>query len=167
MTYIPIRVPNLAKRALELEMLRLPGTTYTFDSGRQLIYRLEIAASPASRLYQCELHVHPGTAYPEMIVISPDIQELVGKRKLPHIYPYKKRGTKLCLWTPMYGEWDYSMKLIETYVPWTVEWLWYFEHWLITDEWLGGGEQPTSGSRLGRPRNAKHNAPKKDRSING
>jgi hypothetical protein len=27
-------------------------------------------------------------------------------------------------------------------VPWAYLWLFYFEHWLATDEWQGGGKHP-------------------------
>ncbi len=112
MIYEPVRPPNLARRLLELDLLRLPGTTYTFRSGRKLVYRLEISPSPVSRIYTCELHVKPGISFPEMVVVSPDLQALAGTRPLPHIYPYKGKGTKLCLWTPRYEEWMPAMKLI-------------------------------------------------------
>ncbi|WP_231502518.1 hypothetical protein [Herbaspirillum sp. RV1423] len=79
-----------------------------------------------------------------MIVISPDLKELAGARQLPHTYTHDGKGTKLCLWRPRYGEWRPSMKLSETYVPWTAEWLLYFEHWLAIDEWAGGGEHPSN-----------------------
>lgn len=162
MTYVPVSLPNLAHRVLELELLGLPGTTYTFRSGRELVYRLKISPSPVSRLYACELHVKPGCGFPEMIVVSPNLQALAGTRPLPHIYPYKGQGTKLCLWVPRYEEWTHSMKLIETYVPWTAEWLLYFEHWLVTDEWLGGGEHPTTGDRLARQRKQRTKSTRKD-----
>lgn len=34
------------------------------------------------------------------------------------------------------------MKLVDTYIAWTSEWLWHFEDWLITGVWAGGGEHP-------------------------
>lgn len=162
MIYEPVSPPNLARRVLELDLLRLPGTTYSFRSGRKLVYRLEISPSPVSRIYTCELHVKPGISFPTMVVVSPDLQALAGKRPLPHIYPYRGKGTKLCLWTPRYEEWTPAMKLIETYVPWAAEWLWYFEHWLATDEWLGGGEHPTSRSRLARQRKQRTKLKRKE-----
>jgi hypothetical protein len=27
-------------------------------------------------------------------------------------------------------------------VPWTALWLFYFEEWLVSNEWKGGGEHP-------------------------
>ena len=34
------------------------------------------------------------------------------------------------------------MRLFDTLIPWTAEWLWYFEDWLATGVWSGGGEHP-------------------------
>jgi len=35
-----------------------------------------------------------------------------------------------------------QMKLVDTYIAWTSEWLWHFEDWLTTGVWAGGGEHP-------------------------
>jgi hypothetical protein len=34
------------------------------------------------------------------------------------------------------------MLIDQTFVPWTALWLFYFEDWLTTNEWRGGGEHP-------------------------
>jgi hypothetical protein len=31
------------------------------------------------------------------------------------------------------------MRIDQTIVPWTAVWLFYFEEWLTSDEWKGGG----------------------------
>lgn len=38
------------------------------------------------------------------------------------------------------------MLISETIVPWASEWLFYFELWLVTKEWMGGGEHPSARS---------------------
>jgi hypothetical protein len=134
--------PNLAMRLLDLAGLNIPGASYEFCGGRELVYRLPLSPSEASRVYICELHVPPGKDSPRMIVVEPDLRVLAGGRKLPHIYPFDGRGVYLCLWKPKYKEWDWSMRLSETYIPWTLRWLWYFEDWLQSDDWAGSGEHP-------------------------
>ena len=32
--------------------------------------------------------------------------------------------------------------LSETIIPWAIEWLYYYEIWLVTGTWNGGGEHP-------------------------
>jgi hypothetical protein len=54
--------------------------------------------------------------------------------RLPHVYD----GDRLCLYTP--GEWDRSMQIATTIIPWTAEWLFHYELWKATDHWAGGGD---------------------------
>ena len=52
-------------------------------------------------------------------------------------------GTKMvriCLYR--YSEFNVYKLLADTIIPWTVEWLYFYELWLATGEWLGGGEHP-------------------------
>lgn len=103
-----------------------------------------------ARVYQCLLKVYPSNL-PELLVMDPDPQRLATGRKLPHVYQHKGEGTKLCLWLPRAHEWVPQMRFKETYLPWAAEWLDYFEEWLVTDVWAGGGEHPEPKTRrLGR-----------------
>lgn len=138
--------PALAKRACELRSLGLPNAQVKFDSGRKLTYRFFISPSDYGRVYECELQVSPDGRPPEMFVLQPCLSRLTDE-KLPHIYPHTGVGTKLCLWWPKQREWQPQMKLSETYIPWTAEWLWYFEDWLTTGYWAGGGEHPRQSEK--------------------
>jgi hypothetical protein len=139
--------PNLAERLLDLESLGLIDASHTFSGGQKLVFRAPLSPSPVSRIYTCELHVFPGSACPEMIVVEPNLKLLAKRRKLPHTYPYSGNGVRLCLWSPKLKEWDWHMNLSDTYIPWTVRWLWYFEDWLYSDEWAGGGDHPDEPRR--------------------
>ena len=75
-----------------------------------------------------------------MIVLSPNLNQLAAGRFLPHVYSIKP--VRLCLNFPSYGEWTLDKSIAETIVPWAYLWLMYFEHWLATDEWQGGGKHP-------------------------
>ena len=64
--------------------------------------------------------------------------------KIPHTYERNyidknKQIVRLCLYYPKYGEWKNYMYIADTIIPWTIEWLYYYEMWRITGEWLGGG----------------------------
>lgn len=52
---------------------------------------------------------------------------------LPHVYD----SDRLCLYTP--GEWNPTMWVSRTILPWTSEWLFHYEVWRTTDRWVGGG----------------------------
>jgi len=55
------------------------------------------------------------------------------------IVPHTYIGDCLCLYYPDYDEWTSAMYIAETIVPWISLWLMYYEAWLATGEWLGGG----------------------------
>lgn len=140
--YPALHIPTLAQRAMELRVLPLDGAQLKFRSGRALLYRFHLAPSDYGRVYECELRVTPDSRPPEMYVLSPNLKELADQVVLPHIYPNNGIGTKLCLWWPKQREWQPQMNLMDTYIAWTAEWLWYFEDWLTTGVWAGGGEHP-------------------------
>ena len=71
--------------------------------------------------------------------MDPDLSELAGERPLPHVYHDPLR---LCLTLPGTREWTGTMRIDQTFVPWATTWLYYFEEWLISDEWKGGGKHP-------------------------
>lgn len=142
----PEPIPTVAQRALELRKLDMPGGRINYN-GRQLHFFAGIAPGRFGRLYQCLLRIKPDGAQPDVIVLEPDLDALAGGRKIPHTYAYDGKGTRLCLWWPKGREWVPRMKLAETFIPWTAEWLYYFELWLKTGEWLGGGEHPDISPR--------------------
>lgn len=146
MPKLPRQFVNLAMRAIDVGSVDLPEVERRFLSGRAVIHRLPLSPTPASRIYTCELAVWPGRP-PEMHVVSPELELLADGRAIPHIYPTDRRGTRLCLYLPKRNEWQSQMKLSETVIPWTLEWLWYFEMWLLTDVWEGGGEHPANNRR--------------------
>ncbi len=60
----------------------------------------------------------------------------------PHNYgvDVAKKKVEICLFR--YKEFTNSMLLSNTVIPWAIEWLFYYEIWLTTGEWQGGGEHP-------------------------
>jgi hypothetical protein len=79
-------------------------------------------------------------AMPEVRVTDPPLVRLPGNEEgqLPHVYPPLDDPT-LCLFDPRAHEWDTSMLLAKTIVPWALDWLACYEHWLMTGTWSGGG----------------------------
>lgn len=75
---------------------------------------------------------------PKIKITSPELRKNNKNEDIPHLYP----GKNLCLYHPKYREFQKTDFLCETIIPWTSLWLYYYEIWLLTDEWLGGGEHP-------------------------
>lgn len=81
---------------------------------------------------------------PKVFVEEPDLTVLAEGRRLPHVY--KQKPTRLCLYLPGACEWEGWMRLDQTIVPWASLWLFYFEEWLGSDDWKGGGVFPSERS---------------------
>jgi hypothetical protein len=90
--------------------------------------------SPAYRM----LIVHELYRHPRMWVSSP---RLVANP--PHVY--RNDDNSLCLYWPVEWRWRPTESLARTMVPWAAMWLYFYEVWLIADEWIG----PSSPHRTG------------------
>jgi hypothetical protein len=78
---------------------------------------------------------------PTVHVLAPELRRFRGGA-LPHVYP----GNKLCLFDPRCArkQWDPSMWIAETTLDWAVMWLYYYETWVMTGVWHGGGAHPNT-----------------------
>ena len=82
----------------------------------------------------------------DVYLLEPEID--VTRRMEIHTYGmkyhqhYKKELLKLCLVRPMKNEWDTSIALMDSYIPWAAEWTEFYELWKLTGAWHGGGEHP-------------------------
>jgi hypothetical protein len=110
--------------------------------GGVLNWRFQASPSPLSRVYDVRL-TYPRGGTPETYVDKPDLTLLANGVRIPHLYT--ERPARLCLYLPDAYEWRPSMLLDRTIVPWAVLWLWYFEDWLATGEWRGGGVHVSDG----------------------
>ncbi len=93
-----------------------------------------------SDVYRILVVYHKDQYSPAVYVLSDDISEL---SKAPHLYDREK--IKLCLYYPIGNkEWTKRDSLCNTIVAWTYLWLYYYEEWLYSGKWKGGGAHPSS-----------------------
>lgn len=116
----------------------------------RLTWRYETSPSPLSRTYGIRIKVQHDL-FPNVYVESPDLHLLADGRRLPHVY--EQDPVRLCLYLPGTREWRRWMRIDQTVVPWTALWLFYFEDWLASGEWKGGGRHPPEGEP------ARHRSP--------
>ena len=90
------------------------------------------SARESSMEYQLRLAYKLGER-PDFWVIEPNLQEIAGERKIPHLFSQTEQS--LCLHYS--GIWKPHQLLTKTIVPWAVLWTEYFEWWLATDRWAG------------------------------
>jgi hypothetical protein len=105
------------------------------------VWRFEATPSPLSRFYGLRIDYRQGNT-PDVYVERPNLKLLAGGRRLPHVY--QQDPVQLCLYLPRTYEWQAWMRIDNTIVPWAILWLFYFEEWLSSDEWKGGGEHPVA-----------------------
>lgn len=77
---------------------------------------------------------------PSVYILDPDIIILAEKRSVPHLYSQELQ--RLCLTYPSYNEWNDDKPIANTYIPWIALWIFYYEEWLLSDSWNGGGRHP-------------------------
>lgn len=75
---------------------------------------------------------------PKVFVLRPKLKPRKENELIPHIY----EANRLCLYLPGSGEWTPQKFIADTIVPWSSLWLFYYELWHATGEWLGGGVNP-------------------------
>ncbi len=148
-----------------------PDSSLRFvDRGRMLIWIGRLRPTALSNRYQVRMVAHRSWRRPPVVYVeSPPLVTRNGEEP-PHLYPSRGATLKsapLCLWHPKKAEWSPQLRLVDTVLPWAAEWLFYYEIWLATGEWVGGGEHPSAPKspivrRLGRrarmPRGFRGNA---------
>ena len=76
--------------------------------------------------------------HPKVFVINPKPLPLAKEEiELPHVHNHQEQ--LLCLYHIKKYEWNESMMIAETIIPWTSEWLLHYEIWVATGIWHGGG----------------------------
>jgi hypothetical protein len=79
---------------------------------------------------------------PKAWVEDPKLERLEPRERIPHTYVDKDGTERPCLYLPQAGEWSPEKKLALTIIPWLSVWLFFYEAWRVTGEWLGGGVHP-------------------------
>lgn len=105
----------------------------------KLVWEFEVTPTPISRTYRLRIEYQQG-ATPAVVVVEPDLSVLAEGRALPHVY--EQHPARLCLYLPKAREWTSEVIIATSIVPWAYLWLFYFEEWLLSNEWKGGGEHP-------------------------
>jgi hypothetical protein len=97
----------------------------------------QIRPTARSKTYTFKLkYIIGGT--PDVSIITPALKKNFKGEDIPHTYPKEK----LCLYYPGYKEFTSSMLISDTVIPWISLWLYHYENWHLTGDWMGGGIHP-------------------------
>ena len=105
-----------------------------FKKGQLEIF-LKIKPSVVSVEYTIKLTARLNGLGVNVFVVSPQINRTENGKSVPHMFS----NGSLCLFYPKYNEFNHTDLWSETIIPWTALWLFYYEIWKETGEWLGGG----------------------------
>lgn len=102
---------------------------------------LTLQPTPFSRMYPIEIHINKN--HQIQVWLVGNIQK-IDDPDFPHCYEVDtaNQRARLCLYHPQKYEWNRSMSVADTLIPWTCEWLFHYELWLDQGIWYGGGEHP-------------------------
>jgi hypothetical protein len=140
---IPAQNLNLAQQLFSLRQFYPEGK----GTIRHPVLTWENQLTPLSlsRTYFTAVTYRFGSA-PRTRVLSPSLVKLAEGRRIPHLYSQNEQ--RLCLYLPGTGEWNSSKFISKTIIPWALLWFFYFEEWLLSSEWKGGGAHPPSGDQI-------------------
>jgi hypothetical protein len=120
---------------------KYPGFRCKWSSNRMICTGM-LKPTDLSRQYTIDVS-YSLESPPTVQVITPELITIENK-KIPHIY---KDGS-LCLFYSKNKEWTRQNLISETIIPWTSLWLYYYEIWLATGEWLGNGIDTDENTKL-------------------
>lgn len=102
----------------------------------ELIWTSYLRPTPLSSMYKVRM-IYEFRKSPNVFVLDPKpLRRPLGESVLKHVYDTPKQH--LCLYYKRAKEWNPSQSLVDV-VPWIAEWLFYYELWVLTGKWLGGG----------------------------
>jgi hypothetical protein len=82
-------------------------------------------------------------AQPRVRVLRPLLERHADYEEgpIPHVYVSEEDPSLpyLCLFSPDLREWGLDDYIAHTTVFWACEWLYFYEGWLLTKKWHGGG----------------------------
>lgn len=136
----PARVPVAAQiRDMQVRHPLLRLTAWRCGEAR---WSGPIRPTDASATYKVTILYRLGQR-PRLFVTAPELQSRPDAD-----IPHRHGDGSLCLHLP--DEWDSTMSIAETIVPWAALWLYHYEVWHATGDWLGGGAHPRLRPRVAR-----------------
>ena len=145
----------MGKCKTKAEIISLPRqrasliTTYKdsqcYLSHGNLVWSGRIKPSALSKEYKVKITYNTNKS--PIVIVHGDELEQLDNKKFPHNYgvSINEKTVELCLYK--YSEFNKTKFLTDTIIPWTVEWLYYYEIWLFTGEWYGGGDHPKKANK--------------------
>ena len=102
-----------------------------------LLWRGRVMPAEYTDAYEIEVNYRTDTSLvprPKVFVTRPLLQSRDGVG-----CPHRHGDQEPCVYYHPGNEWRPDMLLAHTIVPWASRWLYFYEIWLATGQWMGGG----------------------------
>lgn len=126
---------SASKQFMKLKQA-FPDLMVLNQKGNHFEVVFKLRPTSASKLYDLKVcyDKHEGVS---VYVVNEKLEVARNRKKLPHVYSHQEQ--KLCLYSWKKRQWTKEKLISSTIIPWASEWLEFYELWLISGQWLGGG----------------------------
>jgi hypothetical protein len=106
-----------------------------------MIWEGRLRGFQKSYLVSVQWRFREAVVMPHVFILDPKLRPRSGGRyeDIPHLIFNRRNPTEsaLCLYDPDSREWNSTMLIADTTVPWASEWLHYYECWHLDGIWRG------------------------------
>ena len=128
------QIPIAAQDTNIRSRFKVCSSDYHLSSGT---WDIELQPSPLSQKYITRI-TYTLRDLPKVEIVKPLLILRSGATRIPHTY----LGPRPCVFLPTTNEWNGTKLIAQTIIPWTIAWLYFYEVWLVTGEWIGRGIHP-------------------------
>lgn len=107
---------------------KYPQFKASFDKDRNIVFNGFLHVKPELPIYQIRI-IYRYNMPPLVLIISPTLVE-----KAPHIY---SNTNSLCLYHKNNFKWSSSKLIANEIMGWTAGWIYFYEFWLQSGDWVG------------------------------
>lgn len=123
--YIPHKCHNIE---LQIALMKRDFPQFRpVRNGDEVSFIGELEVKPELPKYKVKIE-YRGDNRPRVSILSPALA-----KDTPHVY----EGGYLCLYHPDNFRWNGDKFISKEIVRWTCAWLYFYEYWLQTGEWVG------------------------------
>ena len=106
-----------------------------------------LCPTPLSRTYNIKV-LYSLRRRPKVILVGDNLIGL-DRVNFPHKFHIDEHKNEVDICLHLAHEFRANMRIADTIIPWAVEWLYFYEIWLATDEWCGGWHSSKNKEEVG------------------
>jgi len=105
-----------------------------------LTWKGSICPTALSRTYQVTVTYKIG--FRPQVIVTADYLPGLDRPDFPHKFTIDQENNSVKICLHLRHEFDSTELISDCIIPWAAEWLYFYEIWLATGEWCGGGKHP-------------------------